>query len=103
MPAPEIVMDISDINSNLSDGDADLDTGEDIEEDVDEEREPHAFQMNSPNKPVRKAFSNEQVTCLCDHYKRGKIGVGRKYSALIEAASEEAGLMIKQVKVSHNI
>lgn len=94
------------VNSSLSDGDADLDTEVDIEEDdgsVDKERELCALQMNSPNKPGRKAFSDEQVTCLCDYYKRGMIGVGRKYNDLIEAASEETGLTIKQVKVSNTI
>ena len=82
-------------------GDTNLDTEEEFEKDdeeVDEERESCPLQAAS--KPVRKAFSDEQVTCLYDHYKRGMIGVGKKYTALIEAASEETGLTIKQVKVS---
>ena len=95
------MMDSDSSDNSLTDGDIDLDTEEDVEEDageVDEERKSCALQVSS--KPVRKAFSDEQVTCLRDHYKRGMIGVGRKYDDLIEMASEEAGLTITQVKVS---
>lgn len=96
-------MEDSDCSGNsLTDGDTDLDTAEeDIESDageVDEERKSCALQVSS--KPVKKAFSDEQVTCLRDHYKRGMIGVGRKYNDLIETASEESGLTVTQVKVS---
>ena len=56
--------------------------------------------LQASNKPVRKMFSDEQVACLRDHYKRGMIGVGRKYNSLIQSASEETGLKLTQVKVS---
>jgi hypothetical protein len=96
------MMEDSDCSGNsLTDCDTDLDSEEDIEKDageVDEERKSCALQVSS--KPVRKAFSDEQVTCLRDHYKRGMIGVGRKYDDLIETASEESGLTVTQVKVS---
>lgn len=93
-------MDNDSSDNSLTDGDIDLDTEDVIEEDageVDEEIKSCALQVSS--KPVRKAFSDEQVTCLRDHYKRGMIGVGGKYNDLIEMESEEAGLTIAQVKV----
>ena len=82
--------------------DTDFDTAEEPEKDdelVDEERESCPLRV-ALSKPPRKPFSDKQVTCLCDHYKRGMIGIGNKYSALIDAASKESGLTIKQVKVS---
>ena len=76
--------------------DTDHDTEEELEKDdlVDEERESCPLRVALS----RKAFSDEQVTCLSDHYKRGMIGVGRKYTALIEAASKESGLTINKLK-----
>lgn len=59
------MMDSDSSDNSLTDGDIGLDTEEDVEEDageVDEERKSCALQVSS--KPVRKAFSDEQVTCL---------------------------------------
>ena len=92
---------LSESDYSLSDGDADLDVREDVEKDDDEvAEEKESCALQASNKPVRKMFSDEQVACLRDHYKRGMIGVGRKYNYLIQSASEETGLKLTQVKVS---
>ena len=93
---------LSESDYSLTDGDVDLDVTEDVEKDDDDQvaEEKESCALQASNKPVRKMFSDEQVACLCDHHKRGMIGVGRKYNYLIQSASEETGLKLTQVKVS---
>ena len=65
-------MDNSDID-NLIDNDTHLDTEEQFKKEFNKKRE--SCPLLTASKPVRKAFSDEQITCLCDQKKHGR---GRK-------------------------
>lgn len=72
-------------------------TSEDTRSD-DEERQKPQCSARAPQHG--RAFSESQVASLKSYYKRGMVGIGKHYTGLIEAASEETGLTIGQVKVS---
>ena len=61
---------------------------------------PQSDTEDVPAEPKSKTFSVAQRACLKSFFSNGMVGVGKRYSSLIEQAANDTHLAVDQVKVS---